>query len=260
MKSKNCFDPILEKEPFEILTFFKNKFQLLNDLTINTVTTLPRDFLCLVKENSPLYNERISKIPRLRMLNKFLNHFDFHSKKIYILESEYNLRVLIHEILHVFSVYLIPENFERFKNSYGKKFYRDFFEGQTEFLTGLMLYLYYKDCYDIFRNPSYRYPEEENHLIGYAIPEWTKIWLSIAVHFNIQNVIDSYFYGNVNDFEDIRRKYLEGQFLYLFQLADKDMIHIKLDDRFKSHQNEIAGKQSLNYSLLDDQLRQMGLI
>lgn len=261
MKSKNCYDPILEKEPVEILAFFKNKFQLLNNITINNVTTLPQDFLCLVKENSPLYYERILKIPHLRNLNKFLNHFDLSSKKIYILESEYNLRVLIHEILHTFSVFLIPEILDRFNNSYGRKFSRDFFEGQTEFLTGLILYLNYKNCYEVFRYPFYYYPEEEeNHLIGYAVPEWTKIWLSIAVNFNIQNVIESYFYGNVNNFEDIRRKYREGQFLYLFQLEYKDLIHFELQERFESHQSEIAGKESLNYSLLDDQLRKMGLM
>lgn len=37
----------------------------------------------------------------------------------------------------------------------------------------------------------------------------------------------------MDNVEDVRRKYHEGHFLYLFQLNDKDMIHIELEEKFE---------------------------
>lgn len=257
--SKNpCYHPILKRNQEDILKYFINCFKEVNGDTIKPVKLIPEKYLELVKENSELFFERILKSEKLRKLRRFMPHFDYATGKIFILENEYNLRTFIHELLHVFSVYYVYENINRYNQVYGIKFREGMWEGQTEFITGLLLYIHFKKCFQMFKYPPHYSPAHE--LLGYRYPEWARIWLSIASHFGYKYVTRSYFYGSVENITDVQHVFKEGRFYYLFQQGSKDLIHVKLEEKFDTHAPMFEERKVLNYSMLDDQLQKDKLL
>lgn len=255
---KPCDHPILKKEQPEIFAHFDGLLKKLDGPTLKSPKIKPENFLTLVKENSELYYQRIVSSERLRQLGKFQNHYDFGTGLIYLLDKDYNLRTFIHEFLHAYSVYSLGSNLSDFYRTYGFKFFPDFFEGQTEFLTGLILYKKYRKCFDIFKHPDFYHGKEDpRFVIGYSYHEWTKIWLSISVIFGVSPVIESYFCGCVNDLKEVQQKYKDGKFFYLFQHPRKDDVFIKLEDKNSELVQGIESAEDLDYSLLDSQLGEL---
>lgn len=132
---------------------------------------------------------------------------------IIIPSSLYNERSFIHEVLHAFSN-LTSEKLvdtKEKKKDYWRKINKVIREGISEFLTGCILFKFYPDCYEFFRDYN-SYVD-----LGFQYYEETIFWFVFAQIFGIEMILKIYFdrslrFKSYEDFhkliiEEIQKKY-----------------------------------------------------
>ncbi len=231
------------KNPNNVLTIF---FQILEKLKIPKYrprSEIPADLLSIYSRKD---------FPQHSAIKNYESKYLPFEDRICILDEKYTMRSAIHELLHSFSVY--AKNFDAFR----KRFYlkRNMSEGHTEFLTGLILYLYFPTCYEIWQDVYWKYDLDDfKRVIGHdSDPNWTKIWFSIAYHYDLRQVIDSYFLYTTNTIDDLCTRFKTANIQFIIDLEDKDLIDLKLGELFEDHVENFEKLDHLDYRWLDDSI------
>ena len=153
---------------------------------------------------------------RIKVYERYLKKFNFEMNKpkyipyygwIIIPESLYNERSLVHETLHCFSNLLNLKFIETkyWIRDHKKAINRVFLEGITEFLTGCILFEFYPNCYQFFKD--YR----SNIHLGYQYEDETNFWYAFVQVFGIDILLEIYFEREVTfeAFEDVHNSVIE---------------------------------------------------
>jgi len=114
-------------------------------------------------------------------------YYNPQTNKILLKSENWCRKTLIHESLHSVSIFSHPRNLDEFEIT------QLFAEGLTEFMTGLLLWRKYRDCYELWRLG--RFPK----WCSVSYPRETKIFLAFCGCTNVQNLLDFYFGTHTDD-------------------------------------------------------------
>lgn len=113
--------------------------------------------------------------------------YDANGNKILLEKDCCCRKTIFHESLHSVSIFSDPCNREKYEMT------RLFTEGMTEFMTGLLLFRRYRDCYENWR--LRRFPR----WCSVSYPRETKTFLAFCGCTSAQSLLDFYFGTQSND-------------------------------------------------------------
>ncbi len=233
----------LLKDPGQVIALF---YQILQKLKVPRF----RPYSELCSSLLSVYNK--FDFPQFSTNVSYESRYIPSEDRIFILDEKYTIRTALHELLHAFSVY--AKDFENFKKRFEINKY--IHEGHTEFLTGLILYLYFPSCYEIWQEfyPHYEIGDLKRTIGHDTNSDWTKIWLSVAYHYDLRKVIDSYFSYTTNTIDELFSELKSAQIGFLIEMEDKEAINIHLENLFDDHAEFFEKPDHLDYTWLDDNI------